>query len=510
MRTRASSAVIVTALAMVAAGCGGAPPDGPSPALDGIYALRVETSCAVLPADVRSRSYVAKIAGGNVTLSGAAFWMHPARGLLNVMQLQTAGDRVSLAFNQPITPDIRGIVEETSPGRYFGLVGTGTGTVTRMAGGGASIDGTFFAGFGWGENLLSETGHVGCPSGAGTSTFRFTPASAGFPPPIIAMSINRLEVAGPESVAPGATVQWTATGEMSDGTTRDLTNSVTWSRSSFAVRILSPGAIAGLTIGEANVSASLVVPNLLAGVSASREIVVVPAGTVRVAGRVTTGAPAQPVAGATVTVAAGSAVGLQSTTDWDGRYRLYGIAGETEIRVIKDGYEIQARTVTGTSHQTLDVTLPAASIPNIAGDYTFTMTSDPACAGVIPASLAVRTYTATLTQNVRLVQVSLRGVPFNVREGRGAGFPGQVDPRQATFLLDDIDHFDTGANPDVFEQVSPTSLLALFGTMTVDIAPGRLSGTLNGLVTLATPATIAGFFWGPECLSTRHQVVFAR
>jgi hypothetical protein len=270
--------------------------------------------------------------------------------------------------------------------------------------------------------------------------------------------------------------------------------------------------VTGRHIGESRLTAWISVPNLLPTLATSVEVIVVPDGTVRVTGEVVTSNPAQPVAGATVEIVSGPSRGLSTVTDWDGRYKLYGVAGAGSLRVSKDGYEPQLREVSGSAHETVDVTLPLlAAVPDVSGTYSLTITADARCENPMPEPFTIRRYTAVITQTGRNLTVTLGGVPFFVVEGRGNGFPGQADPRQLTFQLDDNDHFGIGANMDVVEQLDGARVLFLFGTITTDVTPTRLTGTLNGSLRFADRALPSnGFFWGASCDSKQHQVVFSR
>jgi uncharacterized protein YjdB len=61
------------------------------------------------------------------------------------------------------------------------------------------------------------------------------------------------------SIANGATLQLTATGTLSDGTTQDITHAVSWSSSNSAIAAINPvtGIALGLLAGTANITASL-------------------------------------------------------------------------------------------------------------------------------------------------------------------------------------------------------------------------------------------------------------
>ena len=266
-----------------------------------------------------------------------------------------------------------------------------------------------------------------------------------------------------------------------------------------------------LAFGEAPVTAAVLIPNMASGLRVTQEVVVLPPNTFRVAGQVVTGSPAQAVVDADVTVLSGAGAGRSTRTDWEGTYRLYGITGPTEIRIAKAGYPSQFRSVDAQSHTTLDVTLPSAAVPDISGTYTLTMRADQSCRDPVDADRSARTYTATIVQTGRQLLVRLGGASFVVDDNLyGDRFPGTVDPDRAMFHLDDNNYWGHGGLPDVIEVLPDRRVLMFFGTITVDIAPNRLSGHLDGSFTPATLAPVAGFFWGENCQSSRHDVVFSR
>jgi hypothetical protein len=489
----------------------GSPASPSARAVDGVYTLRIESTCAALPPEIRVRDYVASIEGSTVALSGSTFWMHPSRGLMNRFVLSAVGNHVALRFDSLTQSNLPTVVEETAPGSYFGIIGTGSGDVqTREGGAAATISGTLTAGFGWGPNLADDRHHTGC--GVSPATFRFARTTAPFVAPRVARTLIKLQVSGPEAVAPQATAQFAAMGEYPDGSIEDVTSAATWHRGvSFAIDVAAGGRVTGRFVGESSVGATIPIPNA-PPLGASREVIVVPGGTFRIAGRVTTGSPAQPVVNAVISVVSGPATGVSATTDWEGRYALYGVVGESGIRGAKDGFDAQVLSVPGSSHQTLNFELrQQAAFPNVSGTYTLTLSADPACANPIAPPRNVRTYTATIGQSGRVLTVALGGASFFVVEGRGNAFPGLVDPFQLTFQLDDNNHFDIGGNPDVVEQLGGASVMMLLGTITTDITANRLTGEFSGSFQPAERALPSnGFFWGPACESTRHQVVFSR
>ena len=150
-------------------------------------------------------------------------------------------------------------------------------------------------------------------------------------------ALTRLEVAGPASVPPGETAQYTATASFADGSTRDVTAQSTWriqpsccpTPSSMVLSIFPAGLATGHDRGEAAVFASF------GGPSSGKTVLVLPAGTFMLSGGVFD--QGEPAPGVRIAVVAGPAAGLETVTD-SGGYRLYGVSGEVDVRATKPGY----------------------------------------------------------------------------------------------------------------------------------------------------------------------------
>ncbi|HUF47774.1 MAG TPA: carboxypeptidase-like regulatory domain-containing protein [Vicinamibacterales bacterium] len=483
------------ALALLwSAACGSAPTSPSAAALDGVYTLRILTNCAALPPGERNREYAATIAGGTVTLSGATFWMDPREGLRNTFAISVLGERVRLTL-EPKPVSAGGIVEQTSPTTYFGIVGEGQGSVQGESRGRPVIAGSFSAGFGFGEHLVYNDRHVGCASGAHDATFRFDPDRLSAPPPGIAQTLQRIELSGPSTIAPGETVQFEVTGHLPDGTTRDLTAEATWSFRGGTPLLgahagVGPGGVVtGRSIGDGELSAHAEVPNFVPALSSRAEVIVTPPGTFRLAGRVTLGGLASdPVVGALVTATGRTAAALSATTDWDGRYKIFGVSGPTTVRVIKAGYADQTREVVGVGNEMLDVALPlSGALPNVAGSYTLTVEADPTCAGNLPEGARARQYPATIVQVGSTVEVRLTGAAWDqYTAGHGDRFPGRVQPDAVIFELAEVDYWGGSGpmGPYIGELLSspPGWSLTINGraksTVTADGLPGVLDGAL--------------------------------
>jgi hypothetical protein len=452
--SRSPAARAVSLAVLWSTACGSTPTRPSATALDGVYTLRIQTNCATLPPGERNREYAATIAGRTVTLSDATFWLDPRAGLRNTFEISVLGESVRLTL-EPRSLSRGGIVEQTSPTTYFGIVGEGQGSLQGESRGRPVIAGTFSAGFGSGEDLLDNDRHVGCASGAHEATFRFDPDRLFAPPPGIAQTLQRIELSGPSTVAPGETVQFEVTGYLPDGTTRDVTAEATWSFGGgtplFGAHAgIGPGGVVtGRSIGDDELSAFAKVPNFLPSLSSKAEVIVTPPGTFRLAGRVTlNGLASDPVVGALVTATARTAADLSATTDWDGRYKIFGVSGPTTVRVVKAGYVEQTVEIAGAVNETLDVALPpSGALPNVAGSYTLTVEADPTCAENLPEGARVRQYPATIVQVGSTVEVRLTGAAWDQSiAGQGDRFLGRVQPDAVIFELAEIDYWG-GSGP---------------------------------------------------------------
>src|SRR5262245_45213309 len=195
------------------------------------------------------------------------------------------------------------------------------------------------------------------------------PPSGGSPTPTPSAVVQSLRIEGPTQVPPGETAQYTATGQMSDGSTRDMTSSVTWrSPDSGVLSITSSGAATAGRVGQVSISASA------NNRGASLQVLVMPPNTYRLTGVVREAG--LPIAGATVEVVR-SPTPLSSTTDGGGTYRLFGVAGDVEIRASKNGYNERVNRLIVSSNTSSDFELSQARRADVFGSYELTMTVSP-------------------------------------------------------------------------------------------------------------------------------------
>jgi len=294
-----------------------------------------------------------------------------------------------------------------------------------------------------------------------------------------------IELVGPQTVAPGATVQFSVIGHRSDGSTLDATRQVTWaSNNSFILFVSSTGAVSGRGTGETTITVSM------GTLRSTKEVIVVPEGTFRVLGRVMEDVPSAsiPVPSAAIQVLTATAgAGRTTFTDGDGRFRFYGIAGNTEIRARKSGYRDQIVPVTITAHQAVDIALTTtAPIPTLAGSYTLTITAAASCRQGLPEAARVRTYAASVAQvDGRNLEVSLGGVTFL---NSADHFGGRVEPGVVNFSLGSSYlgfYYYYYYTPSIIERFG-ADRLSVAGYVVAQASSDRITGLLNGSILVRT------------------------
>lgn len=320
-------------------------------------------------------------------------------------------------------------------------------------------------------------------------------------------TIVRVVVEGPQSVVPGGAAVYAARAQMSDGSSRDVTGEVAWSTAGMPVLSISASGLAsaGLERGFAIIEARI------GGHLWSKEVIVVPAGTYVLYGEVR--ATGIGVANARVEVVGGLAA--PPFTTFNGIYRLFGVAGDTRIRVTAAGYEPVEKTVSIAGYgERLDFELtPSIPFHDLSGTYRLTIGAAAACRGLLPEEARARTYTAVLAMEGRRVTVRLDGARFYVNtSGSGNRFSGVVDPNRVTFTLHWYDDSDgTGLYyPDVFEQLAPSTALAVMGSVVLTPSATGLSGALDGSMEILREDGPYQFSLQAACGSTGHQFVLGR
>jgi hypothetical protein len=243
-------------------------------------------------------------------------------------------------------------------------------------------------------------------------------------------------------------------------------------------------------------------------VSATQSIVVVPAGTFRLAGDVTGLGSA--LDGALVQVTAGIGAGLSSSTI-SGAYRLYGVAGDIQVSVSNTGYVTITQAVTVTSNTSLHFDLmPVTPPPDLAGTYTLAITADPSCTmtgdGALPSVARERRYGATISQTGKggpPLKVALSGATFAPNSINA--FYGFLRPDGATFDVNEPGYYYCGCR-DLAELLPDSEVYLVSGHIDVTRSGNDLVGSLNGTIRIALGPNFGNVV--AQCTSAHHPVTF--
>ena len=204
-----------------------------------------------------------------------------------------------------------------------------------------------------------------------------------------------LIIEGPQSLAPGST----ATFQLRTGQGADLGAQAVWTTSNpELLRLTGPGSYLALGRGEVTISGTLFDQR------AAHRVFLLENGTYKVSGRVVD--EGVPVPGAWVEVVAGTGVGLH-TTAINGWYALYGVAGDIEIEVRREGYRQERRQLQISRHHEVDLPLTLIDErPDLTGDWLISFRPSSSCQG-LPDEAALRTYDAALQQVASQVSMML-------------------------------------------------------------------------------------------------------
>lgn len=276
------------------------------------------------------------------------------------------------------------------------------------------------------------------------------------------VTLTAVRISGPSSLAPGATGQFTAIAEYSDGSKVDVTSNAVWSSSAAGVIAFAsgtPGGAMAVGRGEATVTAARV------RISLPMNVVVLEPGTYRLSGLITD--EGEPLRSAAVEITAGTGTGLQTTSDQLGRYAVYGVAGGVDVRVSAPGFspvitptEVGGNTVVDFSLRSL------VAPPDIRGEWILTVTASSACSARLPEAARERRYAVDITQDGS--RVHLRGSNLFL-DGRITG----------TVLAIPMEG-DSG----IFEAIAGIGTLGIEGIMTAVMQEQEIRGTLDGSISI--------------------------
>lgn len=340
-----------------------------------------------------------------------------------------------------------------------------------------------------------------------------------------ALTVTAVMIAGPASIIPGASAQFTAMVKLSDGTEKAATGAQ-WFSSNAAVLNIDRNTGAARTLrdiwGEATANVevlSLDGASLTGQTRASREILVQPEGTFRMVGSVTEAdSPGQGIRDATLEVRLTEDLSSRPVagagTDGAGRYRLYGVPPESYLHVRRGGYVPVTERIQVGGHTTRDFQLRFdGNVPSFDGTYTMTVDASN-CIRFnvpVPSEFRVRTYTATIRQSGARLTVVLSDAQFYPGSG---GFSGIATPTGADMevrsFYDPYYYPSYPQQPDVVERLADGTALEVYGGARLTGTADRLSGSVGAIrrwQTLPTGSSRPTFLGGcaePRLTLTRR------
>ena len=208
-------------------------------------------------------------------------------------------------------------------------------------------------------------------------------------------TLTAIRLTGPTALAPGATGQFSAIAERSDGSSEDVTATASWSilwtgpdrdhTGSNVLRIIGAGTVQALAQGEASVRVQIPFQGSSPATTPTLPVLVLEPGTYRISGTVTSAGLPEPAA---VEIVSGTGIGLRTTSnslDGVGRYALYGAAGNVELRVSADGFDQQIRRIVVTDNMTSDFDLgPLVTPTDLSGSWAVTVSASSSCRAMLP------------------------------------------------------------------------------------------------------------------------------
>jgi hypothetical protein len=309
-----------------------------------------------------------------------------------------------------------------------------------------------------------------------------------FGSPTSGRTVRSLEVVGPTVVSTGETAHYKAFAQYSDGTSADVINIVHWSpvvppggapdTCLHSLCFTGPGVALGVRPGESRVSVFH-----QAVTSFQVPIGVLDPGTFEVTG-VGTESGGGPLLGATIEVTTGIGQTLQARTDTDGRYGIYGVAGQVQVRVSAEGFTPHVSNVVVAARvaiHTFELT-PLEPATDVSGIWTLTIAPSPVCRNGLPEIARGREYRVEFVQLGTRLQSRISGPSLTVL------FPqpktGAVLGSRVRFQLPgDTSYGDFNeATPSWVgsDRLSSTEQFGFAGTVDGVVSGSAIRGTLDG------------------------------
>jgi len=290
-------------------------------------------------------------------------------------------------------------------------------------------------------------------------------------------TMTGLTIGGPSRIAPGAAASFKATATYSDGTTKDVTAEAAWTPTAvgpaISVYFTGPGMAVGANRGEGEVAARL------GAKQSSQHVLVLEDGTFKLSGTVAeTGGRLVP--GASVDVISGTGSGLHAVTDTQGRYALYGVAGQIRLRASSPGLNTEERDAVVSSDASLDpLALAPLERPESIGDtWVMALAPSASCSGGPADLIRSRRYEVTFVQQgtgLKLTIASPTLHVYNPNENGGTVFGSHVS---FTFI-GDTDYGDW-SSADIQDLIGAGQRFEFDGLVDGTVAGSEIRALLNG------------------------------
>ncbi len=312
------------------------------------------------------------------------------------------------------------------------------------------------------------------------------------PVPKAPSALTAIRISGPTALASGATGQFTAVAERSDGSSEDVTATANWNilwsgpdvnhSGPNVLKLLGPGTVQGVGLGEASVNVQIPFQSHNPATSPTLTVLVLEPGTFRISGTVVSaGLPES----ATIEIVSGTGSGLGTATsnNYVGQYALYGAAGSVEVRVSAEGFDQQVRRLIVTDNTTSDFDLsPLVPSTDVSGSWVATLSASPSCRANMPEAGWQREFGVNITQQGTRVSITRTSPTFyeSCSSGnRAVTSNGRIFGQTLSFVIvGDSDEGDYSL-PCLFDRLSPTEWLGVSGVVQGTVTGSSIRGTLD-------------------------------
>jgi Carboxypeptidase regulatory-like domain len=218
--------------------------------------------------------------------------------------------------------------------------------------------------------------------------------------------------------------------------------------------------------------------------NASREVVVVPTGTFRVAGRVVESDGAFPISEARIEARNSSGTGPATESDGSGFFKLFGVTADAEIVVSRSGYVASARRVALDSHSTVNFEMTFdGPRPEFSGTYSVTLDLTE-CRDGFRQEYARRVYTAVVQQSGSRVDVRFTEPAFAVNSANLGNLMRGFVQGTGLSLHAELPYYyyyaGPGSYPSLVEALPDDSRLVVSGSATLLASGGSYTGKMRG------------------------------